>query len=114
VVEKQAEPQESEKTGQLLRFRRRPRLGPPSRNAAASAHPDSDADDDLAQYERDDDDIDYRQRMLMNVIALTIVAALVAVGVWIADTIAGMEKFQDCVLQGRGNCAPIEAPPRRE
>lgn len=48
--------------------------------------------------------------MLMNVIAIVIVALLVGVGVWIADTIAEMEKDQDCVLQGRANCAPIETP----
>jgi len=48
--------------------------------------------------------------MLMNVIAIAIVALLVGVGVWIADTIAEMEKDQDCVLQGRANCAPIEVP----
>jgi hypothetical protein len=45
--------------------------------------------------------------MLMNVIAVMIVAALVGVGVWIADTITDMEKTQDCLMQGRQNCAPI-------
>ncbi len=115
MVQKQAVPKETEKTGQLLRFRRRPGLELPSPKSAESAYPDSEPDDDLAQYERDNEDVDYRQRMLMNVIALAIVAALVGVGVWLADTIAGMEKYQDCVLQGRGNCAPIEAPaPRRD
>jgi hypothetical protein len=33
---------------------------------------------------------------------------LIGVGVWLADTIADMERDQDCVLQVRQNCAPIE------
>lgn len=79
-------------------------------SAAASANPEINPENDLAQYEQEDEEIDYRQRMLMNVIAIVIVALLVGVGVWIADTIAEMEKDQDCVLQGRANCAPIEVP----
>jgi hypothetical protein len=50
--------------------------------------------------------------MLMNVIAVMVVALLVGIGVWLADTIAAMERDQDCVLQGRQNCAPIIVPPR--
>lgn len=67
--------------------------------------------DDLDQYERDreeDENINYPQRMLMNIIAVVIVTLLIGVGVWLADTIANMEREQDCVLQGRQNCAPIE------
>ena len=37
-----------------------------------------------------------------------VVAVLIGIGVWLADTIADMERDQDCVLQGRQNCAPIE------
>ena len=48
--------------------------------------------------------------MLMNVIAVVVVTVLVGIGVWLADTIAEMERNQDCVLQGRQNCAPIEIP----
>jgi hypothetical protein len=73
--------------------------------------------DDLARYEevRDEQDaeeiIDYRQRTFMNVIAVVVVTLLVGTGVWLADTIADMERDQDCVMQGRVNCAPIELPP---
>jgi hypothetical protein len=69
--------------------------------------------DDLAQYEQEDLHINYRHRMLMNVMAVMIVSVLVGVGVWIADTIEDMEKAQDCVMQGRQNCAPIELPAQR-
>jgi hypothetical protein len=67
---------------------------------------------DLARYEREaeEEPINYRHRMLMNVIAVAIVTVLVGMGVWLADTIAEMERNQDCVLQGRQNCAPIEIP----
>jgi len=98
-------------TGQVLHFRKGRRLGRPRMGSAAEpANAAATPEDDLAQYEHDDDQVDYRQRMLMNVIAIVIVAVLVSAGVWIADTIADMEKDQDCVLQGRANCAPIEAP----
>ncbi len=51
--------------------------------------------------------------MLMNVMAVMVVIALVGAGVWIADTIEDMQKAQDCVMQGRQNCAPIELPAKR-
>jgi len=76
---------------------------PPAATRGSSSEPL----DDLAQYEEEDAHIDYRHRMLMNVIAVMIVSSLVGVGVWIADTITDMEKTQDCLMQGRQNCAPI-------
>jgi hypothetical protein len=70
--------------------------------------------DDFAAYEQDPDEpVDYRKRMLMNVIAVAVVTLLVGAGVWIADTIADLQRDQDCVLQGRSNCAPIELPVRK-
>jgi hypothetical protein len=69
---------------------------------------------DFARYERDrDEPFDERQRMLMNLIALAIVVALITVGVWIADSIQIAVKQEDCLLQGRTNCAPIEMPAQR-
>jgi len=67
--------------------------------------------DDLAQFEDADRETDHRRRMLINVIAVAIVAMLMGAGVWIADTIVDMEKVQDCTMQGRQNCAPIAVPP---
>lgn len=103
-------------SAQILQFRPRQRLG--NRSIAGSARPAREPDagepfDDLAQYEQDreeDENINYPQRMLMNVIAVAVVTILIGVGVWLADTIADMERDQDCVLQGRQNCAPIEVP----
>jgi hypothetical protein len=104
-------------TAQVLRFRPRERLerafARPARPASEPAEPVSELFDDLAQFEHDreeEENINYPQRMLMNVIAVAVVTILIGVGVWLADTIADMERDQDCVLQGRQNCAPIEVP----
>lgn len=106
-------------TAQVLQFRPRGRLGKRSfagqlRPASEFAEPETELLDDLTQYEQDrgeeDDNIDYPRRMLMNIIAGAAVTILICVGVWLADTIATMERDQDCVLQGRQNCAPIEVP----
>lgn len=106
----QPDPQEKQETAQILKFElRRARQPAPLLHAIVDNHDNSP--DDLAQYEEEDIHIDYRHRMLMNVIAVAIVTVLVGTGVWIADTIADMEKVQDCAMQGRQNCAPIEVPP---
>jgi len=43
-------------------------------------------------------------------IALIAIALLVAGGLWLARTLHGVGRLQDCVMAGRSNCAPIEAP----
>ncbi len=105
---------QSEEFGQVLQFPRRPRLAPSAAaNSVDAAATDSEADgaDDLARYEQEQDEpVNYRQRMLMNAIAIVIVTLLIGAGVWIADTIADMGHDQDCVMQGRSNCAPLETP----
>lgn len=105
------DPPESEAlphTARVLQFRPRvvDRLDP-----RGLADAQGDEFDDLAQYERDqeeDENLNHPRRMLMNGIAVAVVTVLIGVGVWLADTIADMERDQDCVLQGRQNCAPVE------
>lgn len=97
-------------SGRVLKFPLRGRHQQLRRGPLAAPDPDEPIDD-LAQYEEEDREIDYRHRMIMNVIAVTVVALLVGAGVWLADTIADMQKIQDCMLQGRQNCAPIEVSP---
>jgi hypothetical protein len=36
--------------------------------------------------------------------------ALVLSGVWLMNTLRDMGQMQDCAMQGRRNCAPIEVP----
>jgi hypothetical protein len=100
--------------GQVLPFRRRPSLTLTVAPAARPHEPASGADNDFVRYEQEQDElIDDRQRMLMNAIATAIVIVLISAGVWIADTISVTVKAQDCALQGRSNCAPIELPARQ-
>jgi hypothetical protein len=105
--------------GQVLRFPRRPDKAPlhvvPTDDPQLEDSP-LKPDADFAEYEqaRDDVDVNYRQRALMNAIALVVVTLLVGAGVWIADTIADIQRDQDCVIQGRFNCAPIELPLKRQ
>jgi hypothetical protein len=103
------------RTAQVLQFRPRQRAPEPSLADPDAAESDEGLLDDLSRYEqeRDEEPVNYARRMLMNVIAIVVVAILIAVGVWLADTIAQMERDQDCVLQGRHNCAPIEIPMAR-
>jgi hypothetical protein len=108
VAQHQTNLSEARGSGQILQFHSRRRPPPHSPRQAATAD-DTELHDDLAQYE-EEAPIDYRQRMLMNLIAVAIVSALICVGVWIADTIADMQKAQDCIMQGRQNCAPIQMP----
>jgi hypothetical protein len=45
---------------------------------------------------------------LMNIAGLVVVALLVGIGWWLAETMATMRKNQDCVLSGRRGCTPVE------
>jgi hypothetical protein len=108
VAQDRPNPSEAQESGQILTFQLRRRVGAPRQ--APIAPDGAELDDDLAAFEEEDGHIDYRHRMLMNVIAVVIVSVLITAGVWIADTIAAMQKAQDCALQGRQNCAPIEVP----
>jgi hypothetical protein len=112
----QDQPNPNDGSGQILSFQLRRRLGMPTPRHAPVTPDGNDAEpvDDLAAFEEEDGNIDYRHRMLMNVIAVVIVSVLISAGVWIADTIAAMQKVQDCALQGRQNCAPIEVPLKKK
>jgi hypothetical protein len=111
------EPEVTHHSAQVLQFRprvrstERPFSSFPTLAGEAADH-EGQLLDDLSRYEQDaeEEPINYRHRMLMNVMAVVVVTTLVGVGVWLADTIAEMERKQDCVLQGRQNCAPIEIP----
>jgi hypothetical protein len=114
VVHQEPDRNPMREPAQVLKFERRSGRGgpplPPRLRPIAPDPPGAEQVDDLAQFEKDDGPIDYRHRMLMNVIAVAVVTLLVGIGVWLADTIAAMERDQDCVLQGRQNCAPIVVP----
>ena len=100
-----------EETGRVIPFRPRHPPGGSSgpRPSASSDRPPVEG---IARYEREDTDEDYRHRMIMNVIGFLACVLLIVAGIWIANAIVEMRKKQDCVLSGRRNCAPIEAPSR--
>jgi hypothetical protein len=63
---------------------------------------------DLARYERvREGPDDFRHRMLANIAAFAFTIALLAIGIWLAISIADMRRTQDCVLMGRRDCARI-------
>jgi hypothetical protein len=102
-------------SGQVLPFRRpgRPPAKPFTIVDTAPPHAYG-TDDNFARYEEErDEPINDRQRMLMNLIAVAIVVFLISLGVWIADTIQISTQKEDCAMQGRTNCEPIEMPARR-
>jgi hypothetical protein len=43
-------------------------------------------------------------------LGLTIVVALVLICLYLFYTLRDMSQRQDCMMQGRTNCAPIESP----
>ncbi len=115
AAEKRLDAHQADAFGQVLPFRRpgQAPTAPPETHPIdqEGERPDIDLPDDFAQYEQDQDEvINYRQRMLMNVIAVAVLAFLISAGVWLADTIGAMERDQDCMMQGRVNCAPIAFP----
>jgi hypothetical protein len=129
VVTDRPDPGGADAFGLVLRFERRRGgkvlLHAPANHAPANraplktvyaSEPAHDDTDDFASFEQEPEErINYRQRMFMNVVALAIVTLLLGAGVWIAGTITELQKDQDCILQGRSNCAPVELPmPVRE
>jgi len=96
-------PHPEDEKGRVLPFRQRkkPRAdGPPPTPVEG-----------LEKYTEDGTPDDYRQRMTNNVLALAFCLLLVAIGVWLANSIADLRKKQDCVLSGRRDCANVSAQP---
>lgn len=96
-------PQPDDERGRILPFQRhgqaRPRV------------PAEAPVEDVGKYARSEEPDNYRQRMINNGLAFTFCIVLVAIGVWLATTIAEMRRNQDCVLSGRRNCAQLNVPP---
>ena len=93
--------------GRVLPFLRKGRARPPMPMR------DNGPVEDLVKYAQGAEPDDYRQRMINNGLALVAILILSGIGVWLATTIAEIRKNQDCVLSGRRNCAPIDAPQTR-
>jgi hypothetical protein len=82
----------------VLKFQPRTSAHPPGRPQAQ----DTREANDLSRFERArDEPDDFRHRMLANVAAFAFTVALIAIGIWLALSIAELRKTQDCVLMGR-------------
>jgi len=95
----------------VIPFRARSGVAPVPVRHAASAPDALSPVADLAEFERTEEQDDYRHRMLVNAAALAFTALLVVAGVWIAESMAAMRKSQDCVLMGRRSCTPATVLP---
>lgn len=48
-----------------------------------------------------------RERRMGNLILLGLFAAVVAIAVWLANSMLAQRTIDDCAAQGRRNCAPL-------
>jgi len=53
-----------------------------------------------------------RERRIANIVLLLFVVGLVGGGIWLANAMFNQRVLDDCIAQGRRNCAPIDAPRR--
>jgi hypothetical protein len=80
--------------------------------APRAAPPEGGPVEDLTKYAQSREPDEYRQRMINNGLALALLLLLVAIGVWLATSMAELRRNQDCVLSGRRDCAPVVVPTR--
>ena len=64
----------------------------------------------MSDSSRDDDADEAPGRHRGALLALLVIAVLIAGGIWLARTLHGVGRLQDCVMAGRTNCAPVAAP----
>jgi hypothetical protein len=57
-----------------------------------------------------DDKDGENRRFTASLAGLAIALLLAVVGVYLVQKLSAAAKLQDCVIQGRTNCAPIEMP----
>jgi hypothetical protein len=51
-------------------------------------------------------------RRLANIVLLLMFVVLVGGGIWLTNALLEQRRLDDCLAQGRRNCAPIDAPGR--
>jgi hypothetical protein len=56
----------------------------------------------------EDDETEHPPSRRGPLIALIVVVAIVAAGIWLSQTLRGTSRIQDCVMAGRTNCAPVQ------
>jgi hypothetical protein len=111
------EPVTSDEEHRVLQFRPRPlsrsshNCDEPGKQRPQDRKPDLPEPNDLSRYERDrSPPDDFHHRMLANAAASGLTAVLIAIGIWLAMSIAELRNLQDCVLMGRRDCGRISTP----
>lgn len=95
----------------VLQFRPRPKPPAPGDRRNLIDPIEHGEANDLSRYERArEEPDDFRHRMLANIAAFAFTAALTAIGIWLAMSIADLRRTQDCVLMGRRDCVRISTP----
>ena len=51
-------------------------------------------------------------RRLANIVLLVFFVLLVGGGIWLVNAMFEQRRLDDCLAQGRRNCAPVEVPAR--
>jgi hypothetical protein len=96
----------------VLQFRPRTLATPGQRRNQSDPIEQHGVAKDLSRYERDrEEPDDFHHRMLANIAAFAFTVALLAIGIWLAMSIADLRRTQDCVLMGRRDCVRISDPP---
>ena len=67
----------------------------------------------LMNHRSGDGDDGADQRRSSALIGLIIILVLAIAGVVVVRELREKSRLEDCLMSGRHNCAPIEAPPRR-
>ncbi|HVJ53516.1 MAG TPA: hypothetical protein VM689_13695 [Aliidongia sp.] len=55
-----------------------------------------------------DDDNDDDDRQTRSLAGMALVLALLVIGLFLVQKLAATSALQDCILEGRTNCAPID------
>jgi hypothetical protein len=58
------------------------------------------------------DSDDERDRKVTNIFLLVFFVVVVGLGIWLVNALVEQRNIDNCVAQGRRNCAPIEVPAR--
>jgi hypothetical protein len=112
---KTQQPIGSDEEHRVLKFRPRTLAHPPGQGGEPGRRALHEAGrrtpEVVSRVEQDGEEPDdFRHRMLANLAAFAFTVALMAIGIWLAISIADLRKTQDCVLMGRRDCAHISTP----
>jgi hypothetical protein len=66
----------------------------------------------MSETKPPEDPDDEGDRTATNIFLAVFFVLIVGGGVWLVNALLDQKKIQDCVAQGRRNCAPIDVPAR--